>query len=223
MTLDFGIEEKIRQKVGTASFMIITCDITNSESNEELWIEIDEAAADLKKKYQINEINKRVTIAATRTAYKQCGKDPNRYRPAAEALSRRILKGLSLFRVDTVVDLINMVSFVTGYSIGGFDTDKIEGGRLTLGIGKAGEPYEGIGRGELNVEGLPIWRDAKGGIGTPTSDNERTKLSLSTTKLLIVINAYSGNEGLKECFNLFQYLLEKYANATNIEKKIIEI
>ena len=27
----------------------------------------------------------------------------------------------------------------------------------------------------LNIEGLPVYRDAVGGIGTPTSDNERTK------------------------------------------------
>ena len=30
-----------------------------------------------------------------------------------------------------------------GYSIGGFDADKFEGDTLTLGVGKAGEPYEG--------------------------------------------------------------------------------
>ena len=35
-----------------------------------------------------------------------------------------------------------------------------------LGIGKSGEPYEGIGRGELNIEGMPVYRDAMGGIST---------------------------------------------------------
>lgn len=79
-----------------------------------------------------------------------------------------------------------------GYSIGGFDADKIVGDALVLGIGKAGEPYEGIGRGELNIEGMPVYRDAVGGIGTPTSDNERTKLELGTTHLLTIINGYSG-------------------------------
>ena len=61
------------------------------------------------------------------------------------------------------------------YSIGGFDADKFVGDTLTLGVGRAGEPYEGIGRGLLNIEGLPVYRDAEGGVGTPTSDNERTK------------------------------------------------
>lgn len=94
------------------------------------------------------------TIHATREAYKKCGKDPSRYRPSGEALCRRILRGISLYQIDTLVDLINLVSIRFGYSIGGFDADKIVGDALVLGIGKAGEPYEGIGRGELNIEGM---------------------------------------------------------------------
>lgn len=84
---------------------------------------------------------------ATREAYKRCGKDPGRYRPSAEALRRRLMRGIPLYQIDTLVDLINLVSLRTGHSIGGFDADKIQGNRLELGIGKAEEPFEGIGRG----------------------------------------------------------------------------
>ena len=86
------------------------------------------------------------------------------------------MRGIPLYQIDTLVDLINLVSLRTGHSIGGFDTDKIQGTHLELGIGKAGEPFEGIGRGVLNIEGLPVYRDSFGGIGTPTSDHERTKM-----------------------------------------------
>ena len=61
-------------------------------------------------------------------AYKRLGKDPNRYRPSAEALRRRILRGLPLYKIDTLVDIVNLVSIRSGYSIGGFDADKIVGG-----------------------------------------------------------------------------------------------
>ena len=104
-----------------------------------------------------------------------------------------------------------------GYSIGGFDADKFEGDTLTLGIGKAGEPYEGIGRGELNIEGMPVYRDAVGGVGTPTSDNERTKLSVETTRLLAIINGYSGKEGLQEAAEYMVELLKEYALATDVQ------
>lgn len=90
--------------------------------------------------------------------------DPGRYRPSAEALRRRLMRGIPLYQIDTLVDLINLVSLRTGHSIGGFDADKIQGNHLELGIGKAEEPFEGIGRGILNIEGLPVYRDSFGGI-----------------------------------------------------------
>ena len=132
-------------------------------------------------------------------------------------MCRRILRGIPLYQIDTLVDLINLVSIRYGYSIGGFDADKFEGDTLTLGIGKAGEPYEGIGRGELNIEGMPVYRDAVGGVGTPTSDNERTKLGVETTRLLTIINGYSGKEGLQEAAEYMVELLEEYASATDVQ------
>lgn len=72
-------------------------------------------------------------------------KGPQPVRPSAEALCRRIVKGQELYQIDTLVDLINLVSLKTGYSIGGFDLDKIEGD-LLLGVGKAGERCEAIPR-----------------------------------------------------------------------------
>jgi DNA/RNA-binding domain of Phe-tRNA-synthetase-like protein len=127
------------------------------------------------------------------------------------------LRGIPLYQIDTLVDLINLVSIRYGYSIGGFDADKFEGDTLTLGIGKAGEPYEGIGRGMLNIEGMPVYRDAIGGVGTPTSDNERTKLGLETTRLLTIINGYSGKEGLREAADYMVELIKEFASAENVE------
>ena len=128
---------------------------------------------------------------ATRNLYKALGKDPNRYRVSSEALCRRVVKGMDLYRIDTLVDLINLVSMVSGYAIGGFDADKIVGDNVTLGVGEQDEKFEGIGRGLLNIEGLPVYRDAIGGIGTPTSDEERTKITLATTHLQMQINAFA--------------------------------
>ena len=99
-------------------------------------------------------------------------------------------------------------------SIGGFDAGKIVGDTLVLGIGREGEAYEGIGRGPLNIAGLPVYRDNQGGIGTPTSDHERTKLTLSTTHLLALVNGYDGNrEQVLACAEYMQELLKKYAGS----------
>ena len=97
-------------------------------------------------------------IAATREAYKRCGKI-RALSSVGRTLRRRLMRGIPLYQIDTLVDLINLVSPYR-HSIGGFDADKIQGNHLELGIGKAEEPFEGIGRGILNIEGLPVYRDS---------------------------------------------------------------
>ncbi len=88
------------------------------------------------------------------------------------------------------------------------------GDTLTLGIGREGEPYEGIGRGMINIAGLPVYRDAQGGVGTPTSDNERTKITLDTTHLVVLINGYDGDEEhVRQNAEYIQQLLRKYAQS----------
>ena len=125
-----------------------------------------------------------------------------------------MLQGKELYQIDTLVDLVNLASIKYGYSIGGFDSSKIVGEKLTLGIGREGEPYEGIGRGMLNIAGLPVYRDEQGGVGTPTSDNERTKITLETKQLLVLINGYDGNEErVLENATDIQELLRRYANS----------
>ena len=136
-------------------------------------------------------------------------------------MRRRILRELPFYKVDTLVDLINLVSIRSGYSIGGFDADKIAGGSLVLGVGREGEIYHGIGRGELNIAGLPVYRDAVGGVGTPTSDEERTKIGLDTTHLLMIINGYSGLEGLEAAGKYAVGLLSKYVSAINTEAELV--
>lgn len=194
----------------------VFAEVKNTAYNEELWKRIESFTELYRSRYTVDSIKAMPAIQATRQAYKKCGKDPSRYRPSSEALCRRILRGLSLYQIDTLVDLINLASINSGHSIGGFDLDKIQGDSLVLGIGKAGEPYEGIGRGALNIEGMPVYRDAVGGVGTPTSDNERTKLSLDTTHLLAIMNAYSGNDGLEESVNFMIGLLKEFAEAKDV-------
>lgn len=207
------ISEEIRKACPQFIGAAITATVKNTAFNETLWRKIDEFTVGYREMYTTDSIKDMAAIHATREAYKKCGKDPSRYRPSGEALCRRILRGIPLYQIDTLVDLINLVSIRYGYSIGGFDADKIQGDTLVLGIGRPGEPYQGIGRGELNIEGMPVYRDAIGGIGTPTSDNERTKLELGTTHLLTIINGYSGEEGLQEAVGYMLELLEEFVSA----------
>lgn len=188
--------------------------VVNTPFSDALWNEINALCDRFRKELTTESLKEITSIAATRRIYKACGKDPSRYRPASEALIRRVLQGKELYQLNTLVDLVNLASIAYGYSIGGFDADKFEGDTLTLGIGREGEPYEGIGRGMINIQGLPVYRDAVGGVGTPTSDNERTKISDDTSHLVVLINGYDGNEQrVKENAEYIQELLRKYCQS----------
>ena len=203
--MEIKVSEEIKKACPQFAGIAIRATVKNTAYSESLWKKIDEFTICYREMYTTDSIKDMVTIHATREAYKKCGKDP------------RILRGIPLYQIDTLVDLINLVSIRYGYSIGGFDADKIQGDTLVLGIGKSGEPYEGIGRGELNIEGMPVYRDAMGGIGTPTSDNERTKLEAGTTHLLTIINGYSGKEGLQEAADYMLELLKEFAASKDEE------
>ena len=192
----------------------VEAQVVNTPYSKELWDEIHAQEDRFRQELTTESLKDLPSIAATRRVYKVCGKDPSRYRPASEQLIRRMLQGKELYQIDTLVDLINLASIAYGYSIGGFDADKFVGDTLTLGVGREGEPYEGIGRGMLNIAGLPVYRDAEGGVGTPTSDHERTKMTLSTTHLVVLINGYDGNEQrVADNARFIQDLLCKYAKS----------
>ena len=210
------ISEEIKHAASALQVVTVEADVVNGETSDELWQELETEMARVASTYKMEQVNKRAGIVATRAAYKTLGKEPNRYRPSSEALCRRAVKGVPLYRINALVDLINIISMRSGYSIGGFDADKIVGDELVLGVGREGEDFEAIGRGQLNIACLPVYRDKAGGIGTPTSDVERTKLSTDTTKLLMCINIYGEEMPIDDTIKYTIYLIEKYSNAQNI-------
>lgn len=219
--MNIEIEDIIKNVAPHLQVVAIEADVINCDTPDDFWTELTQEALRIAQLYDLSQINKRPGIAATRAAYKALGKEPNRYRPSSEALCRRAVKGMELYRINVLVDIINLISMRSGYSIGGFDADCIQGDLLRLGAGRAGEVFNAIGRGQLNIEGLPLYRDAVGGIGTPTSDEERTKLSIATRRLLMCINIYQEEMPVGDVVNLSRNLLERYCQATNITVKYV--
>lgn len=207
---EINFSDRIRAAAPGLRVLAVEAEVSNPPTPDSLWNEIELEAERIRDSYELGMISKRPAIAATRAAYKALGKEPNRYRPSAEALCRRIVNGKGLYRLTLLVDLINLISMRTGHSIGGFDADRIEGETLTLDAGSAGEEFHGIGRGPLNIENLPVYRDACGGIGTPTSDEERTKLTEQTTHLLMLVNIYDRDTDAEALEDEIRSLIAEY-------------
>ena len=215
------IDERIKKACPGMRVGLIRAKVTNCETSPELWAELERESEAVIAKYELLEINKRPAVAQTRALYRALGKDPNRYRVASEALCRRVIRGLGLYRIDTLVDLINLVSMKSGYPISGLDADKLVGDTLTMGVGEEGEEYNGIGRGLLNISGMPVYRDEVSGVATPTSDEERTKITLDTCTLQMNINGFGEEMPMEETVAWSVELLRKYAGATEVETEIV--
>jgi DNA/RNA-binding domain of Phe-tRNA-synthetase-like protein len=127
-------------------------------------------------------------IDAVRTMYKRVGIDPTKRRPSSEALLRRIVKGESLPRINSCVDVCNWCSLEFQLPYGLYDADCIEGD-VTLRIGRDGESYPGIRKDDVHVGGRITLADQLGPFGNPTSDSARTMVTVDTKRVLLVVFA----------------------------------
>ena len=177
---------------------------------------IDEICNDIKERILIGDVSKIKIISDTKDAYRQLGKDPSRYRPSAEALTRRVVQGKGLYRVNNIVDALNVISIKHGFSIGGYDIDKISG-NIELGIGHQNEPYDAIGRGNLNIENLPVLRDRISAFGSPTSDSQRTMIKEGTRNFLMVFFDFSSSDTLQNALYDTESIYKGYCNVSEFE------
>jgi DNA/RNA-binding domain of Phe-tRNA-synthetase-like protein len=219
MPLPLTISPDLKAKAPAVAVGWITATVCNSQHDEALWAEIEVAASRFCG-MTMDDARKFPPIKALRDAYRALGNDPTRYRGSNEALVRRITQGKELYRVNTVVDINNLISLETLHSAGTFDFDRIQP-PIIFRIGQPGETYSGIGRGEIKIEGLPVFADQVGPFGSTTSDSERTMVRLETTRILMVVISFLGGDGMEAVVQRAAGLLEKYAGATGVETGVV--
>jgi DNA/RNA-binding domain of Phe-tRNA-synthetase-like protein len=205
------IDSCISSKCPNLRLGIVTAKVCIEIKNERLWHETD-LLCEQKKQLSLDQVKQIPEIASSREAYKALGKEPSRYRLSAEALHRRVIRGMDLYRINNVVDCINYVSLKSSFSIGGYDLAKIQG-EIRLDLGCSEDVYEAIGRGKMNIENLPVFRDDIGAFGSPTSDSTRTMITESTQNILLVFLDFGGHESLQASLELMRNYLNDFASA----------
>ena len=210
------ISANLKEKFPKLRLGCITCQVDVKPSDKKIISLSENIFAKVCNELDVGDISLKPAIRETKEAYRILGKDPSRYRPSAEALTRRIVKGKDLFWINNIVDILNLISLESGFSIGGYDADKIQG-EVEFGVGRADEPYQAIGRGEFNIENLPLFRDALGAFGSPTSDSQRTMVSMRTTRFLMVIIDFAGNEMLERTAEKSIEMYKEFAKAADVE------
>ena len=118
------------------------------------------------------------------------------------------------------MDINNLISLETLHSAGTFDLDRVQP-PIIFRIGQPGEFYSGIGRGEIKIEGLPVFADQTGPFGSTTSDSERTMVRLDTARIMMVVISFLGAEGIDAALERAVGSLERYAAASGVERGIV--
>lgn len=218
--IEISIAENIRTLCSSLRLGLIQMEVSISASNEQLKAFIHSRSDLLLHQLNKSALKDRPAISAARNAYKNFGKDPSRYRLSAEALSRRVINGKGLYQVNNVVDLLNVISISSGCSIGGYDTNNIQG-HVSLKLGSEIENYEAIGRGTFNIHKLPVLYDEIGPFGNPSSDSERTKVTNNTKRFLMVFFDFGADPKLESWMNDFIDLSLKFEIAKVHQSKIV--
>jgi DNA/RNA-binding domain of Phe-tRNA-synthetase-like protein len=214
------IDDALKQKCPRTALGCVMAQVQAGGAPAELLAELQARVVEITKLPDPRAVLESPAIAATRAAYKALGKDPARYRGSAEALLRRMIAGKGLPQINAVVDVINLVSVESRLSIGLYDLAQVSGD-ITFRAGRAGETYKGIGKYDLNLEGLPVFCDELGPHGSPSSDSERTMVTAATNRVVAVIISFSGSEGLQRWTERLSTLFQRYAGASDLEQQIV--
>lgn len=145
----------------------------------------------------LEEVKDQPVFRAYRDFYWRVGIDPTKVRPAGEALTRKILGGRDLPRINTVVDAYNLASVETSIAIAAFDSKTVKEDALMMRRAKGGEPFHGIGMSspdslsgvEVVIEDLESHRLI---AVYPYRDSDDSKITQGTTDVLFMMCGVPG-------------------------------
>ena len=218
--VNITIDPQLKEVWHQAALGCVQCRVVVQPSSRQLLEAIDVVCRRLMDSMNIEQIKSREHIAQTRACCKALGKDVKRYRNSAEALNRRVLQGKGLYQINNVVEVNNLLSLDTGYSLGSYDLEKLEGDIVWKPAGE-GVHYQGIGKEVVNIEFLPVLSDRQGFFGNPNSDSTRAMITPQTTQLLMCVFGFGGAQPLQPMLEQMCDALQTYCQATELETAVI--
>ncbi|MBF4695025.1 B3/B4 domain-containing protein [Fusibacter ferrireducens] len=214
------ISDEMKQACPNVVLGCIQAKVNVGKSDDKLVSALCERVGSVKQAWVLDDVASIAEIKASREAYKKLGKSPSRYRVSSEALFRRILSDKSLYFVNNVVDINNVISLKSRHSVGSYNIQNIEGD-ITFSVAEDGAEYQGIGKGTLNIEKLPTLKDDRGYFGSPTSDSQRAMVSEDVQEIIMCIYGFAGSEGMEATIEYAVDMLREHADAKDIETEMI--
>lgn len=214
--MNVQISQEVKEKWENVCLGVLIYSAKVEGSSPQLLQLLQTTIDELNNRYSMQDIANTAHIQSTRNAYKAFGKSPSEYRNAAEAMLRRIIKGTGLYHINNVIDVNNLMSITTGYSIGSYDMGALLE-PVELRRAPDGEKYQGIGKDTVNIEHLPTLYDKLGAFGNPTSDSRRAMIQNGSRTIMSVIYSFDGENDFKEVMARYCELLRQYCSVDNID------
>jgi DNA/RNA-binding domain of Phe-tRNA-synthetase-like protein len=220
MALDLSVADDLRGKARLAWALIEG--VTVRAESADLLAEVEAYGREVRERFGGGPSGDVPGAADARDLYKALGLDPTKTRPSNEALVRRVLKGEALYRVNTLVDALNLASLRHQLPFGLYDAARLAP-PVVLRRGGGGEGYDGIRKARVNVEGRPVLVDREGPFGNPTSDSARAMITLETTRALVVAYAPASftTARLQRVIEDTEALLIRHCGGTSVERALV--
>jgi len=179
--------------------------------------DLNELSKEIEEEKTLEEIYSKENIISAKGCYRSLGIDPTRYRISVDSLYRRILKGKGIYFVNPIVDCCNLISLITYNSVGVYNYDCITG-EVFLRLGTKEDTYEGIGRGTININNMPVLCDGEGAFGSATSDSTRTMITDSCSKIIVNVFAFDKENDDSKLDDLINKIFNKYFDLFYIKR-----
>ncbi len=101
--------------------IIVGHNLNNSITTQEDSSQLTQAEEELRLSIEPSDLKTHISYKLYRDALLAFGINPNKYMNSIEAMSKRILKGQSLPRINAIVDLCNAIGLKHRISLGGHD------------------------------------------------------------------------------------------------------
>lgn len=214
--MNISVSPQLKELWPAAALGVLHYQAEVTLSPPQLLQEFERTVSDLARKYSLDTIADNPHIAATRKAYKALGKHPLEYRNAAEAMLRRVVKSSGLYHINNIVEVNNLISISSGYTIGSYDSAGLKGDVL-LQRAEEGAHYDGIGKSSVNIGCLPVLYDEEGPFGNPTSDSRRAMIQPGPREIYSILYSFDGPEGLHPWLEQYKETLQKYCGVGEVE------
>ena len=221
MKYEVKIDKKLYEVYSDIRLGLLRFNAEVKESDNGFWEYMNNLVQpQIKNEIDGKEWNNIPGVKGSRAAYKAFGRNPGRYRVSSEALLRRVRRGDDLYRINSVVDVNNLISIESGLSVGSYDLAHIQG-TITLRKAEKGEGYTGIGKEFLDMENMLALADDEGIFGSSMSDSTRAMVTEQTKDVLVVIYCFENNIDLPALMEKAQADFQKFADVQNIEAWVI--